>query len=218
MPITNAQREQIGKLLGMSGSENDHEALAHLRKAADLLKKHGVTWADLVKPAPATKVSDALSYMHLMDLHNLAKAQVERLTVELGKTRAALTKAQEELAHEQVKADVAQTKVRGQLVQARKDRAALQAKLDAVTPPRDPWQDTVEAFLDDFPETDRWAAFNLLDALGVQTSHRDTDTYRRLARVMRAIGGWKASNNVVDDHVDHRFIARVRGYIRVREI
>lgn len=42
--------ERVMKLLSLSSSENDHEALAAIRSAHALLKKNGRQWKDFISP------------------------------------------------------------------------------------------------------------------------------------------------------------------------
>lgn len=62
--LSAADRERLSKILGMTGSAHDGEALAALRAANELLARHRVTWADVVMPSPATLrvVAPASSY------------------------------------------------------------------------------------------------------------------------------------------------------------
>jgi hypothetical protein len=56
-------RDQLIKLLNLTGSEYDAEALSTIRRSNTLLRKHRVTWADLLalpqEPAQALKPSQA---------------------------------------------------------------------------------------------------------------------------------------------------------------
>lgn len=99
-----------------------------------------------------------------------------------------------------------------QLRQAKAEIARLKAELEGLRPERDPWQDRAEAILARYPHENRWTARGLMEELRVPERAIDNDTYRRLSRVMQAIGGWKHSNNVAGDH------GRVRGYVRVKDI
>jgi len=56
MPLDATAAARLVKLLGMTGSDYDGEALAAIRKANDLLKAAGMTWGDIiaVEPEPAT--------------------------------------------------------------------------------------------------------------------------------------------------------------------
>jgi hypothetical protein len=53
-----AEIERLKKLLALTQSENDHEALAAMRRANAILAKHNIDWnslfAALQRPAPAT--------------------------------------------------------------------------------------------------------------------------------------------------------------------
>lgn len=46
-------RERLVKILGMTGSEHDGEALAALRKAQQIMAEGKVTWAELLSPPAA---------------------------------------------------------------------------------------------------------------------------------------------------------------------
>jgi hypothetical protein len=105
-------------------------------------------------------------------------------------------------------------RLKAELDKLRADYAVLLEKLDKLTPARDPWQDKLEAILKQRDMTPRWTAYELMQKLGVSDRDRDTDTYRRLSRVMAAIGGWKQSNNVAPQDGG----GRVRGYVQRRTI
>jgi hypothetical protein len=102
-----------------------------------------------------------------------------------------------------------------QLRKAKAEIARLTAELERLRPKRDPWQDRLEAILARHDLTHRWTARELLDELRVPERDVDNDTYRRLSRVMQAIGGWRHSNNVADGIQLGR---RVRGYVRAKDI
>lgn len=42
--------DKLVKFLNLTQSDNDHEALAAIRKANEILKKNGITWDDFNKP------------------------------------------------------------------------------------------------------------------------------------------------------------------------
>lgn len=46
-------RERLIRLLGMTDSDQDAEALVAIRKSNELLRAHGKTWADVLAGAPA---------------------------------------------------------------------------------------------------------------------------------------------------------------------
>ena len=50
------ERERFVKLLGLTRSSNDGEALAALRKCNDVLTQHRLTWADVVAGRCARQV------------------------------------------------------------------------------------------------------------------------------------------------------------------
>jgi hypothetical protein len=56
MPLDTAMDSRLVKLLGMTSSDYDGEAIVAMRKANDLLKAAGMTWGDIiaVEPEPAT--------------------------------------------------------------------------------------------------------------------------------------------------------------------
>ena len=184
-PLTDKQRDLIGKLLGMAGSANRHEALGHFLKAKQMLDSSSDTWLDLVSGR-----NDA-GFMAARAALRRSEAREKRLKAELDKLQAELDKL-------------------------RADYGAALAALDKLTPARDPWQDRLEAILKQHDMTHRWTAYELMQELGVSDRDLDTDTYRRLSRVMQAIGGWKQSNNVAAHIQDGG--GRVRGYVRRREI
>jgi flagellar biosynthesis/type III secretory pathway protein FliH len=74
-------RTRLAKLLGMTGSHHDGEAISAIRKAGKLIADNGLTWNDaLSTAAPAT---------HARELaHN--GIQIELLSAELTQTRAQL--------------------------------------------------------------------------------------------------------------------------------
>ncbi len=45
-------KERLAKLLSMTGSDHDAEALAAVRKANEFLRLHGKSWQDVLTPAP----------------------------------------------------------------------------------------------------------------------------------------------------------------------
>ncbi|UEM08225.1 hypothetical protein JL101_036400 (plasmid) [Skermanella rosea] len=53
MPLDRALADRLAKLLGMTGSDYDGEALAAARKANALLKTAGLTWADVIDQGAA---------------------------------------------------------------------------------------------------------------------------------------------------------------------
>lgn len=48
-PLTITTLNLIEKALGMTGSANDHEAAAAIRKVNTILKDHDITWAQLLR-------------------------------------------------------------------------------------------------------------------------------------------------------------------------
>lgn len=76
--ITNTDRGTISKLLGLIGSHHDAEALAAARKAAQLVKARGATWADLlgVTATPAAPAPDHL--IEARDLLNRGRGHLTR--------------------------------------------------------------------------------------------------------------------------------------------
>lgn len=53
MPLLPGQRSLLVKVLGMTGSEYDGEALAAVRKAHGILSAAGATWDSVIVSAPA---------------------------------------------------------------------------------------------------------------------------------------------------------------------
>lgn len=106
-------------------------------------------------------------------------------------------------------------RLRAELEAAHAEIATLKAKLKELAPKRDPWQTRVAQILADRHVYPRWTAWEILEELEVPYEQRDTDTYRRLSRVVKAIGGWKNSNNVADPNNFRG--ARLRGYIRIKD-
>lgn len=51
--LTEGERGQLLKLLGMTGSRHDGEAVNALRLAQALMQRHGMAWADLIDNADA---------------------------------------------------------------------------------------------------------------------------------------------------------------------
>lgn len=54
MPL---DRERLTKLMGLTTSTNDHEALSALRKANEIIKGEKLTWNDLLAEAPMRQVT-----------------------------------------------------------------------------------------------------------------------------------------------------------------
>jgi hypothetical protein len=55
MALEARTRTLLVKLLGLSGSVHDAEALAAIRKAGELVREAGMTWADIVTSTPVTQ-------------------------------------------------------------------------------------------------------------------------------------------------------------------
>ena len=82
--------------------------------------------------------------------------------------------------------------------------AALETELSAERrkhqPAKDAWHDDVVAYLNEPPIAYRIASFILLvEVVGLEPEAVDSDAYRRLARIMRAIGWIKC---VISDPED----------------
>jgi hypothetical protein len=46
-------RDRLGKLLGMLGSDHDGEVTAAARKANEMVRNAGMTWTEILAPSPA---------------------------------------------------------------------------------------------------------------------------------------------------------------------
>src|SRR5687767_12283048 len=60
MPLAPADAAKLTKLLGMLGSDHDGEVAAAGRAANRLLKAHGLTWSDVITPAPQSATLPAV--------------------------------------------------------------------------------------------------------------------------------------------------------------
>lgn len=57
MPI---DRDRLVKILGLTTSSNDGEALSALRKANEIIKGENLTWSDVLAAAPTTTINISL--------------------------------------------------------------------------------------------------------------------------------------------------------------
>jgi hypothetical protein len=55
-------KDRLAKLLSMTGSDHDAEALAAMRKANELLRLHGKSWQDILTPPPEPPRTGAPRY------------------------------------------------------------------------------------------------------------------------------------------------------------
>jgi hypothetical protein len=77
------------------------------------------------------------------------------------------------------------------------DNKRLREEIERLKGPSDPWQPCVEKFLGDRPDVYRHPSLIILrDALDIPERNHDSEVFRRLARVMRRIGGWRGSPNI----------------------
>ena len=65
--ISAADRDRLAKLLGMTGSAHDGEALNAARLASALVRQAGITWFDLLGTDPARAPQPDLSHAVLTD-------------------------------------------------------------------------------------------------------------------------------------------------------
>jgi hypothetical protein len=62
--------DRLQKLMNMTTSENDGEALNAIRRANDLLKKNGKSWEDFIKERPRARSFTELSDAQIVDFLN----------------------------------------------------------------------------------------------------------------------------------------------------
>jgi hypothetical protein len=126
---------------------------------------------------------------------------------EIAALRAELRTAQNNLAIERNLREAADD----QAERLTEENKRLRAEIERLTGPSDAWQPHIEKFLSDHPHVYRHPSLIILrDALGIPVRNHDSEVFRRLARVMRRIGGWQGSTNI--KYSD----GRVRGWTKRR--
>lgn len=80
-----ADRTRLIRLLGMTGSSSDGEALNAMRMAGKLIAELGLTWAQVLEPSPA---APAIGLGHAEDARRAGyEAEVEKLNVKIARER-----------------------------------------------------------------------------------------------------------------------------------
>jgi hypothetical protein len=112
---------------------------------------------------------------------------------EIAALRAELRTAQNNLAIERDLREAAEDQAE-RLVE---DNKRLRQEIERLTGPSDPWQPLIEKFLAEHPaETRQPSRVILMEAIGIPERDLASGIYRRLARVMRRIGGWQSRTDI----------------------
>jgi hypothetical protein len=126
---------------------------------------------------------------------------------EIAALRAELRTIQNELATERNLREAAED----QAERLSEENKGLREEIDRLRGPSDPWLPRVEKFLADHPDVYRHPSLIILrDALDIPERNHESEVFRRLARVMRRIGGWRESSNIWYGD------GRVRGWMKQR--
>ena len=126
---------------------------------------------------------------------------------EIAALRAELRTAKNDFALERNRREAAED----QAERLSKENKLLREEIDRLRGPSDSWQPRVAKYLTDHPDVHRHPSLVILrDALNISERNHESEVFRRLARVMRRIGGWRGSSNI--RYGD----GRVRGWIKQR--
>jgi hypothetical protein len=112
---------------------------------------------------------------------------------EVAALRAELRTAKNDLAIERNQREAAE----GHKDRLGQENKRLLEEIERLKGPPDKWQPLIEKFLADHPDEYRHPSLIILrDALGIPEREHESGAFRRLARVMRRIGGWQNSSNI----------------------
>lgn len=78
MDVPSSVREKLIKLLSLSESDNDHEALLAIRTANALKKNNGLTWPAILNSAPALSSRRTDPYEHVWEMIEFIRANAGR--------------------------------------------------------------------------------------------------------------------------------------------